>query len=141
MNLYDRRRIGRKLCSMRSHRPEGAAGTARLNRCDRRVRRPVLKKIGRLPAPVVIGGEWLVRAATGAGVVREGSAYLCIAPHSWKHRHPSADLRSSSTPAHLGAVPGLYTPWDDAGQVALQWLRDTLCQAERHRGCAQFERV
>jgi xylulokinase len=85
--------------------------------------------------PVVIGGGDGSCAATGAGVVREGSAYLYIGSSSWigiATREPILDPQLRTfTWAHL--VPGLFTPTGtmQAAGGSYQWLRDTLCQAEK----------
>jgi len=85
--------------------------------------------------PVVIGGGDGSCAATGAGVVREGSAYNYIGSSSWigiATRHPVYDpgLRTF-TFAHL--VPGLFTPTGtmQAAGASYQWLRDTVCLNEK----------
>lgn len=90
-----------------------------------------------LPAgiPVVIGGGDGSCAATGAGVVAEGSAYLYIGSSSWigiTTREPIFDpaLRTF-TWAHL--VPGMCSPTGtmQAAGASYQWLRDTICQEEK----------
>ena len=85
--------------------------------------------------PVVIGGGDGPCAATGAGVVREGSAYNYIGSSSWigiASRKPVFDpaLRTF-TFAHL--VPGMFTPTGtmQAAGASYQWLRDTVCTTEK----------
>ena len=85
--------------------------------------------------PVVIGGGDGSCAATGAGVVREGSAYNYIGSSSWigiATRAPIYDptLRTF-TFAHL--VPGMFTPTGtmQAAGGSYQWLRDVFCQPEK----------
>lgn len=85
--------------------------------------------------PVVIGGGDGPCAATGAGVVREGSAYNYIGASSWigiATCEPVFDpgLRTF-TFAHL--VPGMFTPTGtmQAAGASYQWLRDTVCLSEK----------
>lgn len=85
--------------------------------------------------PVVIGGGDGSCAATGAGVVSEGSAYLYIGSSSWigiATREPIFDpnLRTF-TWAHL--VPGMFSPTGtmQAAGGSYQWLRDTICLPEK----------
>jgi len=85
--------------------------------------------------PVVIGGGDGCCAATGAGVVREGSAYNYVGSSSWiaiATREPVYDpaLRTF-TYAHL--VPGMYSPTGtmQAAGGSYQWLRDILCVPEK----------
>lgn len=85
--------------------------------------------------PVVIGGGDGCCAATGAGVVREGSAYTYIGSSSWiaiASRQPVYDpgLRTF-TFAHL--VPGMFSPTGtmQCAGGSYQWLRDTLCLPEK----------
>ena len=85
--------------------------------------------------PVVIGSGDGACAATGAGIVREGSAYTCIGSSAWigiATNEPvlDPDMRTF-TLAHL--VPGLFTasgPIQAAGG-AYQWVRDQLCLPEK----------
>ncbi len=85
--------------------------------------------------PVVIGGGDGVCAATGAGVVREGSAYTYIGSSAWigiATRKPIFDpAMRTFTFAHL--VPDMFTPTGamQAAGAAYQWLRDTLCTTEK----------
>jgi len=86
-------------------------------------------------APVVMGSGDGACAATGAGVVREGSAYNYIGSSSWigvATNHPMIDpAMRTFTLAHL--LPGLYTasgPMSSAGG-AYQWVRDRLCLPEK----------
>jgi xylulokinase len=85
--------------------------------------------------PVVIGGGDGCCAATGAGVIREGSAYNYIGSSSWiaiATREPIFDptLRTF-TWAHL--VPGMYSPCGtmQAAGGSYQWLRDVFCLPEK----------
>jgi xylulokinase len=85
--------------------------------------------------PVVIGSGDGACAATGAGVVREGSAYNCIGSSAWigiATNQPVIDpAMRTFTLAHL--VPGLFTasgPMHTAGG-AYQWVRDQLCLPEK----------
>lgn len=85
--------------------------------------------------PVVIGSGDGACAATGAGVVREGSAYNCIGTSSWigtASTQPVFDPEMRTfTLAHL--LPGMYTatgPMQSAGG-AYQWVRDQLCIPEK----------
>ncbi len=94
------------------------------------------EETGLLPGtPVVIGGGDGSCAATGAGVVREGSAYLYIGSSSWigiATRQPIFDPQLRTfTWAHL--VPGLYSPTGtmQAAGGSYQWLRDTICASEK----------
>jgi xylulokinase len=90
--------------------------------------------------PVVIGGGDGPCAATGAGVVREGSAYNYIGSSSWigiATRQPVFDpgLRTF-TFAHL--VPGMFTPTGtmQAAGASYEWLRDTVCLSEKAEAAA-----
>ena len=85
--------------------------------------------------PVVIGGGDGCCAATGAGVVREGSAYNYLGSSSWiaiATKEPIYDptLRTF-TWAHL--MRGMYSPCGtmQAAGGSYQWLRDTFCQPEK----------
>lgn len=85
--------------------------------------------------PVIIGGGDGCCAATGAGVVAEGSAYNYLGSSSWigiATRKPILDptLRTF-TFVHL--VPGMYSPTGtmQAAGGSYQWLRDTFCLPER----------
>lgn len=85
--------------------------------------------------PVVIGGGDGCCAATGAGVVREGSAYNYLGSSSWiaiATKEPIYDpsLRTF-TWAHL--MRGMYSPCGtmQAAGGSYQWLRDTFCQQEK----------
>jgi len=85
--------------------------------------------------PVVMGSGDGACAATGAGVVREGSAYNYIGSSSWigiATNQPVFDPEMRTfTLAHL--LPGLYTasgPMSAAGG-AYQWVRDQLCLSEK----------
>jgi xylulokinase len=84
---------------------------------------------------VVIGSGDGACAATGAGVVREGSAYNYLGASAWigvATSQPVFDpAMRTFTLAHL--VPGLFTasgPMISAGG-AYQWVRDQLCQSEK----------
>ena len=85
--------------------------------------------------PVVIGGGDGCCAATGAGVVREGSAYNYIGSSSWialATKEPILDpTMRTFTWAHL--VPGMFSPCGtmQAAGGSYQWLRDNLCQPEK----------
>ena len=85
--------------------------------------------------PVVMGSGDGACAASGAGVVREGSAYNCIGSSSWigiATTQPVFDpAMRTFTLAHL--IPGLFTasgPMQSAGG-AYQWVRDQLCIPEK----------
>jgi xylulokinase len=96
----------------------------------------VADEVGLAPGtPVVIGGGDGCCAATGAGVVREGSAYNYIGSSSWiaiATREPIFDpaLRTF-TWAHL--VPDMFSPCGtmQAAGGSYQWLRDTFCLPEK----------
>jgi xylulokinase len=85
--------------------------------------------------PVVIGGGDGCCAATGAGVVREGSAYNYIGSSSWiaiATSQPIFDPQMRTfTWAHL--VPGMYSPCGtmQAAGGSYQWLRDNICLSEK----------
>jgi len=85
--------------------------------------------------PVVIGGGDGCCAATGAGVVREGSAYNYIGSSSWialATREPILDpTMRTFTWAHL--IPGMFSPCGtmQAAGGSYQWLRDNLCLPEK----------
>ncbi len=89
----------------------------------------------RAGTPVVIGGGDGCCAATGAGVVREGSAYNYIGSSSWiatAAREPVFDpTMRTFTWAHL--VPGMFSPCGtmQAAGGSYQWVRDNLGQAEK----------
>jgi xylulokinase len=85
--------------------------------------------------PVVIGGGDGCCASAGAGVVREGSAYIYLGSSSWiaiASREPIFDptLRTF-TFAHL--MRGVFTPCGtmQAAGGSYQWLRDTVCAWEK----------
>jgi xylulokinase len=85
--------------------------------------------------PVVIGGGDGCCAATGAGVVREGSAYNYVGSSSWIALATPAPILDPAmrtfTWAHL--VPGMFSPCGtmQAAGGSYQWLRDTLCLPEK----------
>jgi xylulokinase len=85
--------------------------------------------------PVVIGGGDGCCAATGAGVVREGSAYNYIGSSSWIALATAAPIFDPTmrtfTWAHL--VPGMFSPCGtmQAAGGSYQWLRDNLCLPEK----------
>ena len=85
--------------------------------------------------PVVIGGGDGCCAATGAGVVSEGSAYNYLGSSSWiamATKEPIFDpAMRTFTWAHL--VPGMYSPCGtmQAAGGSYQWLRDNFCQPEK----------
>jgi xylulokinase len=85
--------------------------------------------------PVVIGGGDGCCAATGAGVVRDGSAYNYIGSSSWigiATSEPVYDPEMRTfTFAHL--VPGLFSPTGtmQAAGGSYQWLRDNFCLTEK----------
>ncbi len=85
--------------------------------------------------PVVIGGGDGSCAATGAGVVREGSAYNYIGSSSWIGLATNAPIFDPAmrtfTWAHL--VPGMFSPcgtMQSAGG-SYQWLRDNFGLPEK----------
>jgi xylulokinase len=83
----------------------------------------------------VIGGGDGCCAATGAGVVREGSAYNYIGSSSWiaiATREPIFDpAMRTFTWAHL--VPDMFSPCGtmQAAGGSYQWLRDIFCVPEQ----------
>jgi xylulokinase len=85
--------------------------------------------------PVVIGGGDGCCAATGAGVVAEGSAYNYLGSSSWiamATREPIFDpTMRTFTWAHL--VPGMFSPCGtmQAAGGSYQWLRDNICLPEK----------
>jgi len=85
--------------------------------------------------PVVIGGGDGCCAATGAGVVREGSAYNYVGSSSWIAIATTAPILDPTmrtfTWAHL--VPDMFSPCGtmQAAGGSYQWLRDTLCLPEK----------
>lgn len=99
------------------------------------VRRAVSDEVGLAAGtPVVIGGGDGSCAATGAGVIREGTAYNYIGSSSWigiAARAPIYDPKMRTFNwAHL--VPDLFTPtgtMQTAGG-SYQWTRDQLCPLE-----------
>ncbi|MGE5532067.1 MAG: xylulokinase, partial [Bacteroidota bacterium] len=90
--------------------------------------------------PVVIGGGDGCCAATGAGVVREGSAYNYVGSSSWiamATRSPIFDpTMRTFTWAHL--VPGMFSPCGtmQAAGGSYQWLRDNLGLPEKAAAAA-----
>jgi xylulokinase len=84
--------------------------------------------------PVVIGGGDGSCAATGAGVVRGGSAYGYVGSSSWIALASDQPLYDPSlrtfTFAHI--VPHMTMPTGtmQAAGASYQWMRDTLCPAE-----------
>ena len=84
--------------------------------------------------PVVIGGGDGPCAATGAGVVSEGTAYNYIGSSSWialATRRPIYDPDYQTfTFGHV--VPGMFTPTGtmQAAGASYQWTRDQLCPVE-----------
>jgi xylulokinase len=100
-----------------------------------------------LGTPVVIGGGDGMCAATGAGVVREGTAYNYIGSSSWiglATRHPVLDpsYRTFNW-AHM--VPGMFGPCGtmQAAGGSYQWTRDQLgipeVQAAQALGLSPYE--
>jgi xylulokinase len=93
--------------------------------------------------PVVIGGGDGCCAATGAGVVREGSAYNYVGSSSWiaiATREPTYDpTMRTFTWAHL--VPGMFSPCGtmQAAGGSYQWVRDTLGEGEKASAAATGE--
>jgi xylulokinase len=95
----------------------------------------VAEEVG-VPAgtPVVIGGGDGPCAATGAGVVAEGSAYNYVGSSSWialATEKPIFDPdQLTNTFAHI--VPGMFTPTGtmQAAGASYQWARDQLGQPE-----------
>jgi xylulokinase len=90
--------------------------------------------------PVVIGGGDGCCAATGAGVVREGSAYNYIGSSSWIALATATPILDPTmrtfTWAHL--VPGMFSPCGtmQAAGGSYQWLRDNLCLPEKEAAAA-----
>lgn len=96
----------------------------------------VAGEVGLTPGtPVVIGGGDGCCAATGAGVVREGSAYNYIGSSSWiaiATQEPILDpAMRTFTWAHL--VPDMFSPCGtmQAAGGSYQWLRDNFCLPEK----------
>ncbi len=89
----------------------------------------------RAGTPVVMGGGDGSCAATGAGVIREGTAYNYIGSSSWialATRQPILDPEMRTfTFAHL--VPGMFSPCGtmQAAGASYQWARDELAQIEQ----------
>jgi len=85
--------------------------------------------------PVVIGGGDGPCAATGAGVVSEGTAYNYIGSSSWialATKRPIYDPDYQTfTFGHV--VPGMFTPTGtmQAAGASYQWTRDQLCPVEK----------
>lgn len=85
--------------------------------------------------PVVIGGGDGMCAATGAGVVREGTAYNYIGSSSWIALATPQPVFDPSyrtfTWAHM--IPGMFSPCGtmQAAGGSYQWARDQLCSPER----------
>ncbi len=84
---------------------------------------------------VVIGGGDGCCAATGAGVVREGSAYNYVGSSSWIALATQAPIFDPTmrtfTWAHL--APGMFSTCGtmQAAGGSYQWLRDTFCLPEK----------
>ena len=99
------------------------------------VRDAVADEVG-VPAgtPVVIGGGDGACAATGAGVVAEGSAYNYVGSSSWIALATKAPIYDPDfktfTFAHL--VPEMFMPVGtmQAAGASYQWTRDQLCPFE-----------
>jgi xylulokinase len=96
----------------------------------------IADEVGLTPGtPVVIGGGDGCCAATGAGVVREGSAYNYIGSSSWiaiATKEPIFDpAMRTFTWAHL--VPDMFSPCGtmQAAGGSYQWLRDNFCLPEK----------
>jgi xylulokinase len=93
------------------------------------VRKEVAKKLGVAAGPpVVLGGGDGCCAATGAGVIEEGSAYTYLGSSSWialATREPVFDPSYRTfTWAHL--VPGMFSPCGtmQAAGASYEWTRD-----------------
>jgi xylulokinase len=92
----------------------------------------------RAGTPVVMGGGDGCCAATGAGVIREGTAYNYIGSSSWialATRRPILDPQMRTfTFAHL--VPGMFSPCGtmQAAGASYQWARDALFRADVPEG-------
>ena len=139
MNLYDLQAGDWSDADPGCHRagPRAAARAARLDRRRRRGDGATWPRRSGLAAgtPVVIGGGDGCCAATGAGVVREGSAYNYIGSSSWialATKEPILDpTMRTFTWAHL--VPGMFSPCGtmQAAGGSYQWLRDNLCLPEK----------
>ncbi|HEY9593310.1 MAG TPA: xylulokinase [Spirochaetia bacterium] len=84
--------------------------------------------------PVVIGGGDGACATCGAGVVKEGDAYICLGTSTWlatASTRPLIDPKKRTfTFCHF--YKGLYFPCGtmQAGGGSLKWLKDTLGDAE-----------
>jgi xylulokinase len=84
--------------------------------------------------PVVIGGGDGMCAATGAGVVREGTAYNYIGSSSWIGLATARPVYDPSYRtfnwAHI--IPGMFGPTGtmQAAGGSYQWTRDQLCTPE-----------
>lgn len=91
--------------------------------------------------PVVIGGGDGACAATGAGAVREGLAYVVIGSSSWI----SCLTREPVCPPEMKTFnwvaldPAYYTPCGtmQAAGYSVSWLRDTLCDIEGEEAAKQ----
>ncbi len=108
----------------------------------------VADEVGVAPGtPVVIGGGDGMCAATGAGVVREGTAYNYIGSSSWIALATSNPVYDPSYRtfnwAHM--VPGMFSPCGtmQAAGGSYQWTRDQLCspeiQAAQSLGISAYE--
>jgi xylulokinase len=97
--------------------------------------------------PVVIGGGDGMCAATGAGVVREGTAYNYIGSSSWIGLATPRPIFDPSYRtfnwAHL--LPGMFGPTGtmQAAGGSYQWTRDQICspevQAAKTLGISPYE--
>jgi xylulokinase len=84
--------------------------------------------------PVVIGGGDGACATCGAGVVKEGDAYICLGTSTWMataSRKPLIDPRQR-TVSFCHFYKGLYFPCGSmqAGGGSLKWFKDTLADCE-----------
>jgi xylulokinase len=88
--------------------------------------------------PVVIGGGDGSCAATGAGVVKEGSAYAYIGSSAWIALASPKPLYDPSlrtfTFAHIVPQTAMPTGTMQAAGASYQWMRDKLCPAEIQAG-------
>ena len=91
--------------------------------------------------PVVIGGGDGCCAATGAGVVKEGSAYNYLGSSSWialATDKPIYDPNERTfTWAHL--IPGMFSPCGtmQAAGASYTWARDNLAALEKEQAAEQ----
>ncbi|MBA7500545.1 Xylulose kinase [subsurface metagenome] len=101
-----------------------------------KIKKDVSEEIGLLSGtPVVVGAGDMIAAATGAGLIEEGDAYIYMGSSSWlgvSTKKPLFDLDTRIlTICH--AIPGLYAPHHTmfSAGICNQWARDIFYQAEK----------